>query len=118
MTTEASLWLGCQRRHWGALLPHLNRAHDMIAELEGSFPAGNLCLGHVTVANLGIGSEVACLVRFDERWVSHSSRVVGRVHEKRSVPPLAAAPEHGSWAPPSSSLLFFDFSTQAEKCVR
>jgi hypothetical protein len=85
----------------------------MIAESEGGFPAGKLCLGHVTVTNLEIGSEVACPVRFNGRWVSHSSRVVGRVHEKRSVPPLAAAPEHVS-SILFSSLLFFDFSTQVE----
>ena len=87
----------------------------MIAESEGDFPAGNLCLGHVTVTNLGIGSGVACPVRFNERWVSHSSRVVGRVHEKRSVPPLAAAPEHVSSILFSSLLRLFDSSG---KCVQ
>jgi len=71
----------------GGVVPHFHRAHDMIAGSEGSFPAGNRSLGHVTVANMGIGPEIACPVRFDECWMSHSSRVVGRVHEKGSVPP-------------------------------
>ena len=116
--------MGCRRRRCGSPLPHPHRAHDIIAESEGSFPAGNLCLGHVTVADIGIGSEVACPVRVDERWVSHSSRVVGRVRKKGSVPPphtVGAALEprvdllHFSSVEGNVPLLFvFDSLTQAE----
>jgi hypothetical protein len=64
-------------------VPHPHRAHDMIAEpSEGSLPAGNRRFG---TRHARQHTDYACLVRFNRCWVSHSSRVVGRVHEKRSV---------------------------------